>query len=197
MADNYQKLYDKSRELFLSFDQEDMIRVFGLEHDDRYLYLSILGERAAIDRKTGVITCGGTPVSFNAACPVYDILSRAKDSPKLSGSWVSITQLGGNTASYHVDTLHPQVQKLFGKCSQLKALCRSWGGVEQRQGDVSFIVPLYDFFPLWVQFWDGDDEFPPQFRCLWDANTLQFMYYETTWYAHGLILDRMLREAKK
>ena len=69
--------------------------------------------------------------------------------------------------------------------------------MEQKQGDISFIVPLFDFFPVWMQFWLGEEELgsPSKFYCLWDANTLDFMYYETTWYAHGF-LESMLRGKK-
>ena len=37
---------------------------------------------------------------------------------------------------------------------------------------------------------------PSKFYCLWDANTLDFMYYETTWYAHGF-LEGMLTGKKR
>ncbi len=189
MADNYKTLYDSSRELFLRYDQQEMIRHFHLAYDENDLYFHILGREARIERKTGVVTCGGEPVSFNAACPVYDILSRAEKRPTLSGEWVSITQLGGNVASRHVEILRPALAALNGRSAELCALCEKLGGEKRRQGDVSYILPLYDFFPVWVQFWEGDEEFPSRFRCLWDANTLDFMYYETTWYAHGYLTD--------
>ena len=72
--------------------------------------------------------------------------------------------------------------------------CRAWGGVEQRQGDVSYVVPLFDFFPVWLQFWAGEEELGigPKLHCLWDANTLEFMYYETTWYARGYLQARLM-----
>ncbi len=76
---------------------------------------------------------------------------------------------------------------------EARALCRSWGGIEQKQGDVSFIVPLFDFFPVWLQFWAGEEELGigPKLNCLWDANTLDFMFYETTWYARGYLQSRL------
>ena len=194
MAGNYQMLYDQSRRHFLTFDQREMISWYGLDHDDEAIYFHLLGERVRLDRAEGYITCGGRRVGFDEACAAYDVLSRAEKKPRLSGRWVSITDLGGNTASYHAEKLTSRLRALEGRTEELRALCRSWGGTEQRQGDVSFVVPLFDFFPVWVQFWEGDEEFPSRFSCLWDANTLDFMFYETTWYARGYLFNRLTGE---
>jgi len=192
MAGNYDQLYDQSRKLFLTYDQAEMIRYFRLDHDEHAICFHILGQEARLDRETGVITCGGETAGFNEACALYDILSRAKDKPLLSGRWVSIVALGGNTASYHAEKLLPELAALEGRIPELRERCRRWGGTEQRQGDVSFIVPLFDFFPVWLQYWEGDEEFPARINCLWDASTLDFMYYETTWYARGFLVNRFL-----
>ena len=194
MADNYDSLYAQSREHFLTFDQEAMIRYFRLRSDENSIYFHFLGREAVLDRRSGVITAEGERVDFNTACAAYDILSRAEKKPVLSGRWVGITELGGNTASYHAEKLDGSLAALEGRREELRALCRSWGGTQMPQGDVSFIVPLFDFFPVWVQFWEGDEEFPSKFNCLWDANTLDFMFYETTWYARGSLFSRLKGE---
>ena len=193
MADNYKRLFDQSRERFLTFDQQAMIDHYGLAHDEENLYFRILGSPAALRRSTGVIVCDGAEAGFNVACTAYDILSRASSRPVLSGRWVSIVDLGGNTASYHAENLVHDLSGIEEHLEEKKALCRSWGGVEQKQGDLSFIVPLFDFFPVWIQFWEGEEELgiPSRFKCIWDANTLSFMFYETTWYAHGYLQGRL------
>lgn len=189
MADNYARLYEQSRERFLTFDQQAMIDWFALAHDEKNLYFRILGREAALDRSTGVLTCGGRPSHFNEACTAYDILSRAGNRPKLAGRWVGIVDLGGNTAIHHSENLNDDLRAVEEHMDEARELCRSWGGAEQKQGDVSFIVPLFDFFPVWLQFWAGEEELGigPRLHCLWDANTLDFMYYETTWYARGFL----------
>lgn len=48
--------------------------------------------------------------------------------------------------------------------------------------------------PVWVQFWHSDEEFAPRLRYLWDENALQFIRYETMWYAVGLLLERIKEE---
>ena len=195
MADNYQKLYDDSRKLFLTFDQEEMIRHFGLRHDEERFYFHILNRPAELDRATGVITRGGAPIGGSPAMTIYDILSRAKDGPRLSGEWVSITALGGNVAMSHSDKLREdrELKPLAGRSRELARVCRSLGGRPMPQGDVSFVLPFTDFFPVWIQFWDEDEEFPLQLKCMWDANTLRFMFYETTWYLLGYLRQELVR----
>ena len=197
MGDNYGRLYAQSRERFLTYDQQPMLDWYGLAHDEKYIYFRLLGREAALSRSTGEIVCAGEQAGFNEACAVYDILSRAQNRPVLANRWVSITDLGGNTASYHAENLAPDLSALEGDLDRAKALCRSWGGREQKQGDLSFIVPFTEFFPVWIQVWEGEEELniPSRFNCLWDANTLDFMFYETTWYARGYLLD-MLRGTK-
>ena len=197
MADNYEKLYRQSREHFLTFPQEPMIDWYGLTHDEKHLYFHILSREAVLDRVTGELICGGERAGFNEACAVYDILSRAERRPVLANRWVSIVDLGGNTAARHLDSLRAELGDMEGRLEEKKALCRSWGGVEQPQGDLSFILPFTEFFPVWVQVWEGEEELdiPARFNCIWDANTLDFMFYETTWYARGYLLD-MLRGTK-
>lgn len=191
MAGNYDMLYDQSRKRFLAYDQEEMIRWFHLPHDGESIRFRILGREAMLDRGTGVITVDGVRAGFNEACTAYDILSRAEKKPVLSGKWVSIADLGGSVAARHAEKLSNEFLDMNGHTEEFRARCLRWGGAERKQGDVSFILPLFSFFPVWLQFWEGDDEFPPRFRCLWDANTLDFMFYETTWYAHGFLLSRL------
>ena len=49
--------------------------------------------------------------------------------------------------------------------------------------------PLY--LPIVVQFWDADEEFPGQLMIKWDRNILQYMHFETTFYATGCLLQRI------
>lgn len=198
MGDNYERLYTQSREHFLTFDQQPMLDWYNLAHDEKNIYFHILGREAVLDRISGEITCAGERAGFNEACTIYDILSRAEKRPVLAERWVSIVELGGNTALRHVDGLRADLSALEGNLERAKELCRSWGGIEQKQGDLSFIVPFTEFFPVWIQIWEGEEELniPAKFNCIWDANTLDFMFYETTWYARGYLLD-MLRGRKR
>ena len=48
------------------------------------------------------------------------------------------------------------------------------------------------FFPVLLRFWEADDEFPAQLQFLWDRNSMRYLTYETSFYTHRAILDRLL-----
>ena len=41
--DNYEKQVYTGRELFLKYDQDKLIKKYGLKHDEEYLYLKYIG----------------------------------------------------------------------------------------------------------------------------------------------------------
>ena len=74
------------------------------------------------------------------------------------------------------------------------AACRALGGREQPGADHSFAIELLDSLEILVQLWHGDEEFAPRLCFLWDENATRYIRYETTWYAAGLLRQR-LRES--
>ena len=64
--------------------------------------------------------------------------------------------------------------KVFQKHKkELKTVCESLGGVVQTpmaRADLTCLIPVTSFFPVILQFWEGDDEFEPQLVLLWDEN---------------------------
>ena len=45
-----------------------------------------------------------------------------------------------------------------------------------------------------LQFWDADEEFEAVLKIMWDENILDYMHYETTYFAASHLLSR-LKEA--
>ena len=50
---NYEKMKNSMAEVFLQYDQDNMIRKFQLEHDERYLYIRCLERPYRVSRETG------------------------------------------------------------------------------------------------------------------------------------------------
>ena len=133
---------------------------------------------------------------------VYDMLCYSYERPEppaLSGEWASLSVLGGIIGAGHTQKLHtPNVlAPMEGRLADIGAACEEMGGRPVKGGDVSYILPVFDFFPLWLQFWDADDEFPSSIQFLWDKNALEFMHYETLWYVVGhveTLLDAYMRD---
>ena len=50
---------------------------------------------------------------------------------------------------------------------------------------------MFDFLPMRFAFWRSDEDFPAEIKMLWDSNIMQFMHYETIWFAAGHLLARL------
>ena len=198
MASNYDKMAQAARELFLTFDQEEIIARWNLAHDGEYLYLAYFGEPLRLSRRTAELSArSGAPCLTrfnNATMVVFDLLTHAKARPRASGEWASISRLGGFIGAGHDQALsnRPLAAKLSRDLPALDRACRALGGVPMGKADVSFAIPVFEDFAIWFQFWEGDDEFPHSVKYLFDANALQYMHYETLWYAMGDLADRLL-----
>lgn len=77
---------------------------------------------------------------------------------------------------------------LENRAGDLRKICEALGGMPYPVGEVAYQIPLFAFLPVVLQFWDGDEDFPPQLMIKWDRNVLQFMHFETTFYATGCLL---------
>lgn len=199
--DNYALSADAARTLFLKEDQDQLIRKFHLRADPSFLYVRFLDYTYRIERNSGEIQRSSDNVHFavdkshQAALSIFDYLCWSRDDRRLSGRWVSLQTLGH---SFHSNLLegesgmYAKRTKMFaGQVEGLKKACERLNGQKMPVGDVSYILQLFDELPIHVQFWDEDDEFPAKFFFLWDANTEQYVHYETTYYLLELLLDRL------
>lgn len=200
---NYDRQVDIAREIFLGYDQELLIRKFGLEADDRWIRLTYLNTPCRISRADGRVEefretwteCR----NFNTVMTVYDLLcySRGARMPVLLGQWCTV----GNfvvTGVTNTETFTKKFAARFnGRVDALKAACEKLGGTLQPSmagADVTCRIPVTEFFPVLLQFWDGDEEFPPRLILLWDRNADQFLHFETTFYLQGDLLTRLSGE---
>lgn len=191
---NYDKFSEQGRLRFLTYEQEPMIKKFNLKADADKIYLPYLGKTLELIRFNGMVMCEGERCAMNTSMLVYDILTHSEGTPQLSGKWTSIAGLGGIIGAGHDQSLNENRETAFfaGKCNELAAACEKLGGVKQKAGDVSYIFPVFDFFPVWLQFWDAEeDEFPARLKFMWDENTLDFIFYETVWYLMGYLKERL------
>ncbi len=192
-ANNYAIQCERARAQFLTYDQAAMCARLGLEMTEDAIPIRFLGEMCTIRRADGaVLSADGSPAPFGAVMAIYDALAR-DNTPTLSGEWVPTTALHGirGTHAVHEDLHGPAARRFAGKSDVLAAALKAMGGRPGLGGDVSYILDVFDFFPVCVRFYDADEEFPASLQFLWDANALDFLYYETLWYVAGELLDRL------
>lgn len=185
----------------MEYDQEHLIRKFQLKADAQYLYLTYFNTPCRISRETGGIEeyvweqwqeCR----DYSTVMTIYDVLcfSKGEVAPALAEKWCTvgtfivagITKTEGFTGKY---------ARLFdGRLEELQAACKCLGGTLQPPmagADLTCRFAVTDFFPVLLQFWQGDEDFPPKLLILWDRSTDQFMHFETTFYLQGDLLERL------
>lgn len=198
-TDNYKIQAENAKRDFLKYDQEKMICKFGLESDSLYLYLKFFSSAYRINRRTGEVESGWErggytgEAGYNEIMSIFDVLCCSNDHPVLSGEWSAVTNLRHTIqgSSGHSRLFDSYAREFSGKSNELKRVCEMLKGKPAEVGDVSFIIPVFDFLPVMFQFWEGDDEFASQLRLLWDHHTLDFLHYETTYFIAFYLLERM------
>lgn len=195
-TDNYEKMRDAMEAEFLRYPQPAMVRAFGLERDGAYLYVDFAGRRHRIGRETGRVEFqedGWQHADYNASMTLFDVLSRAESAPRRAGRFTPLSALPGQvrSASAGGDLFAPQARAFAGRCKALQAACARLGGTPMPVGDAAYRLPLFPFLPVVLQFWDADEEFPAQLKLMWDEHILDFMHYETTFFAAAHLLARL------
>ena len=97
---NYEIAARQAEALFLNYDQEAVIRSFGLKADDDFIYLDFVSRPYRITRKTGALERGPvwTRAGFEEVLSVYDALCYSGKPPVPSGEWVLTGALRGAAA---------------------------------------------------------------------------------------------------
>lgn len=202
MASNYDKQVDIGKSYFLKYDQEKLAVKFHLEMDERYLYLTYIGTPCRIERATGTVYEKNGEAytecrSYETVMTIYDMLCHSSEPelPPLGGKWTLVANFAAAGASPSADIFSQKYADYFsGKVEELKQSCIRLGGqIKPRLAgtDVTAEIPAFSFFPVLIQFWDADDEFPAQIKIMWDDQTMRYLNFETTYYLQGDLLERL------
>lgn len=73
----------------------------------------------------------------------------------------------------------------------------SLGGVQREYGDSSFTVHALPRIPVTFILWEGDEEFPPLVRTLFDPTISEYLPLEDIVVISKLAATRILKEARK
>ena len=198
---NYDLQVDIGRRIFLEYDQDLLIRKYSLRADSCWIYLTYLNMSCRINRTDGEIQifCSGKWEecrSYNTVMTIYDLLCyhRGDHAPELSRQWCAV----GNfvvTGVQDAGRFSKQYAAFFdGRTNALRTACKALGGTEEPKtagADLTFCIPVTPFFPVLLQFWEGDDEFPPKLMLMWDKHANRFLHFETTFFLQGDLFERI------
>ena len=200
---NYEITKRRVQKDFLKYDQEKMMQKFSLKADENYLYITFIGHSYRICRKSGYlewsednfVTC--VEGNFNEALTIYDLLCDSKENCHAANDFINLNSLStlqssskklGDGLFHGEDKIFDHKEELFGN------VCEKLGGIKAGKGDVAYELPLFDFLPCRIQFWNSDDEFDAQLQIFMDKNVLKFIRYETVWYAVSHLMKRLTEE---
>ena len=198
--DNYQLSRDRAQQYFLNFDQDFLIRTWDLRHDDQHLYVPFFRREYAVCRKTGsVYRDDGTEAGFEEVLSIFDLLCHEGKHKTLSGRWAPVNSLDGMGATAGVGTaFHTGISAVFDKNPvAFCAACEALGGIPVKMGDIGYQFPVFGPLSVILKFYHSDEDFPASATILWDANTLQFLFYETTFYIAGFLLHTIAETMRR
>ena len=195
--DNYAIQSAIARKLFLSYDQEALIQKLHLAFDETWLYTSFFGSPYRIHRATGDMQRqeGRAWVSangFNEVLTLMDLLCDSREDRHLSGRLKNMLDFGNQ---FHQNLLEesrdPFAEKIQQDPNAFRHACLAMGGKERKGADLGFDIPVFEDLCITLLFWEGDEDFAPRVRYLWDENALEYLKYETMYYAVEYLKGRL------
>ncbi len=198
-TNNYLLQAAQAKRYFLTYDQNALIRKLNLAYDDEYLYPVLLARRYRLSRKTGDLEREENGVWRDAntheeVMTLLDFVCDSKEDRLVSGRWKNMADFGHAFHQSLLEERDPNAELFQSRQSDFRKACEALGGKEQPMGDIAYAMEVFDGLPLLVQLWFGDEEFPASLRFLWDENALQYLKYETMYYARNLLLQRLKAE---
>lgn len=198
-TNNYLLQAAQAKRCFLTYDQNALIRKLNLAYDDEYLYPVLFSRRYRLSRKTGDLEREENGVWRDAntheeVMTLLDFVCDSKADRSVSGRWKNMADFGHTFHQSLLEERDPNAEWFQSRPEDFRRACEALGGKEQPMGDIAYALEVFDGLPLLVQLWFGDEDFPASLRFLWDENALQYLKYETMYYARNLLLQRLKAE---
>ena len=170
-----------------------------LQWVDKELHIRHLGRLIALDLSTGKLRGldGNKALSMNAKLNIYTLLWYCKEDAKLSGKWRSfhdIKAVAPFASAFQKSVINALSFSFQGQEEKLADAIVSLGGHRIRKN--RYFLPAFACMPLMINFWDRDEEFPPQSNILFDENACDFIHPESLVTIASEAVHRLAQEAK-
>ena len=194
--DNYRLQVEGAKKYFLRYDQTRLIRKLDLRSDEDWLYTQMLRKPYRIPRRTGQIqrldAIWEETNDHGEVMTLLDLVCDSREDRFPTGRWQNMANFG---ALFHrslaEDRADPLAEKIQADPAAFRRACEAMGGTPGPGGDISYALPFFDKLQVAIQFWEGDEEFSPRIRWLWDENALMYLKYETMHFAKGMLLEKI------
>ena len=195
-VNNYLIQASQAKARFLTYDQQKLIDKFQLKSDETYIYVNLLWKVYRIHRATGNMEyrIGNTWAegnSYDEVMTLLDLLCDSRDDRRCAGRLSSMASFGRifYRSSYD-DKPDPTAQWIQDHLAAFQETCARFG-TPISGGDFGYAFDLFDGLKLGFHFWEGDEEFAPRLRFLWDENALQYLRFETMHMAVSLLINSL------
>lgn len=196
---NYDITRNQMRREFIKYEQTRMIEKFKLDFDEAYLYLEFVCRKYRVNRKNGVVEWSEDgfrsveEADYNESMTIYDVLCYSGDECCLSGKFCPLHAVKGltSTLSPGGNMFRKTADRFQGHKEQLEYSCSILGKPAEIVGDVTAVVQAFPFLPVVLQYWEGDEEFSPCLKFMYDENILDYMHFETVYFMTAHILRRL------
>lgn len=197
--DNYAIQAEDARLRFLGYDFDTLIAATAAEPDGEDLRIFFCGYLYRVARSDGRLTrlVKGEWVPANShgeVLTIYDYLCDAKPGRAPARESVSMSSLGGHVHTGLASASGNLEKAIDTSPDAFRRACEALGGRPGPGGDICYDLELFPDLPVRLRFWHADEDFPAGLDLLWDKNSLQFLRYETTWFAAGVLRRRISEE---
>lgn len=196
-VNNYLIQAQQAKRGFLRYDQQKIVEKLKLKSDEQYLYATMLCKPYRLKRATGDLESWDGALwqdanSFEEVMTLLDLVCDSRENRYLSCRWKNMQSFG---LMFHQNLLEnerdPWAERFQQNPAALKKACQALRGKPLPNGDIAYAIELFDGLCIAIQFWEGDEEFAPRVRYLWDENALMYIKYETMYFAVNLLMRRI------
>lgn len=199
--DNYRLQVEQAKQYFLKYDQQKLINKLKLKSDEAYLYTKMLSREYRICRQTGDLEGfvdgkwqdANTHAEFMT---LMDLICDSRPDRYTTNRWKTLTAFGNMFHRDMIESRDPFAEHIQQDMDGFRRVCEALGGAPEKIGDISYAIEVFDGLCICLQFWEEDEDFPPQVVWFWDENALMYLKYETMHFAVGLIKKRILEQMK-
>ena len=199
-VNNYLVQVEQAKTRFLGYDQKALIRKLKLQADETYVYVKLLCKTYRLHRDTGNLQRQeDTWVDANThgeVMTLLDLICDSREDRHLACRFQNMSAFGRVFHSNLLESKDPFAELVQENQEDFCRACTGLQGVPVKMGDICYAFDLFDGLPVALQFWEGDEEFPPKVNILWDENALMYLKYETMWFAVGMLKRRILEKMK-
>ena len=142
---------------------------------------------------------------YDEAMTLYDLFSYAKPTCRASNIMVNMKSLHLQIAASAPSStaLYAKQETLFAQAEAQRpgiiscAMALFGGTAIKAAADYAFQFNVLDDLNMQVHFWLADEDFPASLQLYWDKNVLDYLHYETVWYANSFVLNELVALLKQ